>query len=76
MHGVAEAHGAREAKAIDGEQRQRRALEDAKLVLMAGKPGEAEAALRSAGVDQFLSAGADAVAVLKGLQERIGSCVT
>ena len=47
----------------------------ARLVLMAGKPGETEAALRSAGVDQFLSAGADATAVLKGLHERLGSCV-
>jgi len=43
----------------------------AKLVLMAGRPGDAEAALKSAGVDQFLFAGADAVATLKGLQERL-----
>ncbi|HRN88490.1 methylmalonyl-CoA mutase family protein [Hyphomicrobium sp.] len=41
-------------------------------VLMAGRPGEREAALREAGVDQFLFAGADAVATLKGLQERLG----
>lgn len=44
----------------------------AKLVLMAGRPGDREAALKSAGVDQFLSAGQDAVATLKGLQEKLG----
>lgn len=41
-------------------------------VMMAGRPGDKEAALRAAGVDQFLFAGADAVATLKGLQERLG----
>jgi methylmalonyl-CoA mutase len=44
----------------------------AKRVLMAGKPGEQEAALKAAGVDQFLFAGADAISTLKGLQERLG----
>jgi methylmalonyl-CoA mutase len=44
----------------------------AKLVLMAGRPGDKEAALTAAGVDQFLSAGADAVVTLKGLQEKLG----
>ena len=44
----------------------------ASLVLMAGRPGEREAALREAGVDQFLFAGADAVATLKGLQDKLG----
>jgi len=44
----------------------------AKLVLMAGRPGDKEAALKTAGVDQFLFAGADAVATLKGLQEKLG----
>lgn len=43
----------------------------AKLVLMAGRPSEGEAALKAAGVDQFLFAGANAVATLKGLQERL-----
>ncbi|MBK9079753.1 MAG: methylmalonyl-CoA mutase small subunit [Hyphomicrobium sp.] len=43
----------------------------AKLVLMAGRPGDKEAALKAAGVDQFLSAGADAVATLKGLQGKL-----
>jgi methylmalonyl-CoA mutase len=43
----------------------------ATFVLMAGRPGEHEAALKSAGVDQFLFAGPDAVATLKGLQERL-----
>jgi methylmalonyl-CoA mutase len=42
-----------------------------KLVLMAGKPGEREAALEVAGVDQFLFAGQDAVKVLCGLQEKL-----
>lgn len=44
----------------------------AKLVVMAGRPGDTEAALRAAGVDSFLYAGADAVATLKGLQEKLG----
>ncbi len=44
----------------------------AKVVLMAGKPGDAEAALKAAGVDQFLAAGTDAVAVLKGLHATLG----
>lgn len=39
----------------------------AKLVLMAGRPGEKEAAFKAAGVDQFLLTGGDAVATLKGL---------
>jgi methylmalonyl-CoA mutase len=43
----------------------------ATFVLMAGRPGENEAALKAAGVNQFLFAGADAVATLKGLQERL-----
>jgi methylmalonyl-CoA mutase len=46
-------------------------LAGARLVLMAGRPGEREAALRSAGVDQFLFAGQDAVEVLAGLQEKL-----
>lgn len=41
-------------------------------VMMAGRPGEREGALKAAGVDQFLFAGADAVATLKGLQEKLG----
>ena len=44
----------------------------AKLILMAGRAGDKEAALQAAGVDQFLIAGADAVATLKGLQEKLG----
>ena len=43
----------------------------AKLVLMAGRPGDNEAALKAAGVDQFLFAGTDAVATLKALQEKL-----
>ena len=40
----------------------------AKLILMAGRPGDAEKALTAAGVDRFLYAGADAVATLGELQ--------
>lgn len=43
----------------------------AKLVLMAGRPGDKEDALKAAGVDQFLFAGADAVATLAGLQSKL-----
>ena len=39
----------------------------AKTLLMAGRPGDKEAAFKAAGVDQFLFAGGDAVATLKGL---------
>ncbi len=44
----------------------------AKLVLMAGRPGDREAALKAAGVDQFLAAGQDAVATLGDLQKKLG----
>jgi len=44
----------------------------ANRVLLAGKPGEAEAALREAGVDGFLQADQDAVAALKELQKSLG----
>lgn len=44
----------------------------AKFVLMAGRPGDREAALKAAGVDQFLFAGADAVATLADLQRKLG----
>ena len=44
----------------------------AKLVLMAGRPGDREAALKAAGVDQFLFAGQDAVTILRDLQEKLG----
>ena len=40
----------------------------ATLVLMAGRPGDKETSLKSAGVDQFLFAGQDAVVVLRALQ--------
>ncbi|MET1045296.1 MAG: methylmalonyl-CoA mutase family protein [Hyphomicrobium sp.] len=43
----------------------------AKLVLMAGRPGDNERTLTAAGVDQFLFAGADAVATLEGLQKKL-----
>ncbi len=44
----------------------------AEFVLMAGRPRDQEAALKSAGVDQFLTSGDDAIAVLKGLQNKLG----
>lgn len=43
----------------------------ATLVMMAGRPGDKETALTAAGVDQFLVAGADAVATLAGLQRKL-----
>lgn len=43
----------------------------ASLVLMAGRPGDAEAALKAAGVDGFLMAGTDAVATLRELQSKL-----
>lgn len=43
----------------------------ARIVLMAGRPGEQEAGLRAAGVDQFLFAGQDAVATLGELQQKL-----
>ena len=40
-------------------------------VLLAGRPGDAEQALRAAGVDGFLFAGQDAVATLEGLHKAL-----
>jgi methylmalonyl-CoA mutase len=40
-------------------------------VLLAGRPGEAEAALRAAGVDGFLYAGQDAIATLEDLHKSL-----
>ena len=42
-------------------------------VLLAGRPGEAEQALRAAGVDGFLFAGQDAIAVLEGAAQGAGA---
>lgn len=39
-------------------------------ILLAGRPGEREAALRAAGVEDFVFAGCDALAVLSGLYEK------
>lgn len=47
----------------------------AKLVLMAGRPGDREAALKTSGVDGFIHAGQDAIATLKGLQDKISATV-
>ncbi len=47
----------------------------ARVVLMAGRPGDREAALKAAGVDQFISAGGDALAVLAALQAQIAASV-
>ena len=38
---------------------------DAKHIYLAGRPGEQEAALRAAGVDDFIFAGGDALATLQ-----------
>ncbi|MEQ8825566.1 MAG: methylmalonyl-CoA mutase family protein [Filomicrobium sp.] len=50
------------------------ALKDqgAKRVLLAGRPGDLEAALTAAGVDQFVFAGQDMIDLLTGLQEQLG----
>lgn len=45
---------------------------EAKQVLLAGRPGEREAALRAAGVDTFLFAGQDAVATLSAIHAAFG----
>jgi methylmalonyl-CoA mutase len=45
---------------------------DAKGVALAGRPGEFECAWREAGVDEFVFAGADAVATLQALYRCIG----
>lgn len=44
----------------------------ARSVLMAGRPGEAEAGLRAAGVDGFLFAGQDAIETLQDLHKTLG----
>lgn len=44
----------------------------AALVLMAGRPGEREPALKAAGADRFLYAGADAIATLGALHAALG----
>ncbi|MBI1649667.1 methylmalonyl-CoA mutase family protein [Hyphomicrobium sulfonivorans] len=44
----------------------------AQQILLAGKPGELEAALRTAGVNDFIFAGQNAVEVLGGLHKTIG----
>ena len=41
-------------------------------MLLAGRPKDQEAALKAAGVDTFISAGADAVATLTKLHEALG----
>jgi methylmalonyl-CoA mutase len=41
-------------------------------VLVAGKPGEREAALRAAGVDQFVFAGQNAISELETLYAALG----
>ena len=41
-------------------------------VILAGKPGESEAALKEAGVDQFIFAGLDAIAALETVQSALG----
>ncbi len=43
-----------------------------KGLIVAGRPGELEARLRAAGVDDFIFVGGDAIAALEGLYKRIG----
>jgi methylmalonyl-CoA mutase len=56
------AHAAPVAKAIKAA--------GVKGLSLAGRPGDAEAALRAAGVDDFIFAGGDGVAALRGLYQR------
>ena len=44
----------------------------ATAVLMAGRPGDNEAALKAAGIDGFLFAGQDAIATLQSLHKTLG----
>jgi methylmalonyl-CoA mutase len=44
----------------------------AEHIYLAGKPGDAEAALMSSGVESFVSAGVDALAILHGAYENLG----
>ncbi len=44
-----------------------------KGLILAGRPSEAEAELRAAGIDEFIFAGGDAVAALQGLYRRLGA---
>jgi methylmalonyl-CoA mutase len=44
----------------------------ARHVLLAGRPGEREAALRAAGIDTFIFAGCDMIEALGGLQSVLG----
>lgn len=57
-------HAAAAAKALHGA--------GAKHIYLAGRPGDLEAALRAAGVGEFIFAGGDALAMLKAAYERIG----
>jgi methylmalonyl-CoA mutase len=52
-----------------------RALKDvgAEHIYLAGKPGDQEAALRSAGVESFVSAGADALETLRAAYANLGA---
>ncbi len=52
-----------------------KALKDAgaKHIYLAGKPGDLEAALKSAGVESFVSAGADALETLRGAYANLGN---
>jgi methylmalonyl-CoA mutase len=56
--------GAEAAKAL--------AAAGATHIYLAGKPGDLETRLKSAGVESFVSAGADALAILRGAYETLG----
>lgn len=58
----------------DQAERAARALKAAGAikVLMAGRPGDREAALKAAGIDGFLFAGQDAIATLQSLHNTLG----
>ncbi len=59
------AEGARFAKAIKAS--------GAKGLILAGPPGDAEAALRAVGIDDFIFAGVDAIAALQRIHRRLAA---
>lgn len=49
-----------------------KAVDDAALIIVAGKPDNSESALRGAGVSDFIFMGCDVLAVLKGIHAHLG----
>ncbi|MCB9569493.1 MAG: hypothetical protein H6710_20145 [Myxococcales bacterium] len=71
--GQRRARGRRRRGAPRRRRRRSRRSAGARLVAIAGRPREAEAALRDAGVDLFLALGDDALTCLRTIREEISS---